>query len=302
MILSPEMLGPPSPPDSRATEVTIQSGHVDDVTEGMGEPLDQYRNHLERRHLAPSTIARYLTDLRALERWLPDPILEATTEQVESFLDTRDHQARSRYRWLSEIHRFYGWAIAHGQTTHDPTLVIERPRLARLLPRPICDDDLARAIQAAGPTMAAWLTLASFAGLRCAEVAHLDRASITPGYLRIVGKGGHERMIPMHPTVDQALARAPLAKSGPVFRNTEGRPYTPKEISRRVAAYLDGLGIEATGHQARHAFGTRAYRASKNLRAVQELMGHADPATTAGYAAVTIDDLSSVVDALPALR
>ena len=160
---------------------------------------------------------------------------------------------------------------------------------------------MARAIGAAGPTMRAWLSLMCFAGLRCCEVAALERASIGQGALRVVGKGDHERVVPIHPSVASALAAAPLARTGPVFRNSEGRPFTAREVSRRVGAYLDGLGIDATAHQARHFFGTEAYQASKNLRAVQELMGHQDPATTAGYAALSADDLGDVVAALPAL-
>lgn len=269
----------------------------------MADLLSQYRTHLTRRHLAGSTINRYLTDLRAFARWLdPTPITEATRDQIEVFLDGRDlDAARTRYRWLSELHRFYAWAVAHEKMAVDPTLQIERPRLSRLLPRPIGDDDLARAIEVAGPLMKAWLTLAAYGGLRCAEIATLDRAGLQPSSMRIVGKGGHERVVPLHPQIREALAGVSLSRSGPVFRRKDGRPFTAKEVSRRLSAYLEGIGVDATGHQARHAFGTRAYRHSKNLRAVQELMGHADPSTTASYAAVDADDVAGVIDSLPTL-
>lgn len=264
----------------------------------MASLLALYRRHLLRRHLQPSTIERYLTDLRAYERGLGVGLLEATPRDVEAFLDTRDHAARSRYRWLSEISRFYQWAIAAGHAQSDPTATIARPRLSRLLPRPSTDSEIDAAIDTAGSQMAAWLTLMSYAGLRCAEVATLDRSSIGSASLRVVGKGGHERVVPMHPRVRQALDRAVLAKSGPAFRTADGRPFSPKEVSRRTSAYLEGLGVSSTGHQLRHAFGTRAYRVSRNLRAVQELMGHQDPSTTASYAAVTAEDLASVVAAM----
>lgn len=265
-------------------------------------PLDLYRTHLQRRHLATSTITRYLTDLRAVARWLdPTPITDATTEDLERFLDGRDHQARSRYRWLSELHRFYQWALTHDLTDTDPTARIDRPRLARLLPRPADEADIARAITAAGPTMKAWLVLSTYAGLRCAEIAGLDRASIQPGALRVVGKGGHERIVPTHPEVTSALRGAPMARTGPVFRRDDGEPFSPKEVSRRISAYLDGLGIDSTAHQNRHLFATRAFRVSRDLRAVQELCGHADVGTTASYAAVTAEDLANVVAAIPTL-
>ena len=161
------------------------------------------------------------------------------------------------------------------------------------------DPDMARALAQAGPRMRAWLALMGYAGLRCAEVAALERGWLLPGAVRVVGTGGHARVVPLHPTVVAALAGVDLASAGPVFRNGDGRPFRPKDVSRRVAAYLEGLGIAATAHQGRHFFGTVAYRHSHDLRAVQQLLGHADPATTAGYAAVDAHDLAAVVDAIP---
>lgn len=86
-----------------------------------------------------------------------------------------------------------------------------------------------------------------------------------------------------------------------MFRRADGAPYTPKEVSRRISAYLDALGIAATGHSTRHLFATRAFRASRDLRSVQELLGHQDVQSTVGYAAVTAEDLWSVVERMPAL-
>lgn len=267
----------------------------------MGQTLAAYKQHLQRRHLTESTINRYLTDLRAFARNVEE-LAEANADDIETFLDRRNLAARARYRWLSELHRYYTWAIAHGHATQDPTITIDRPRLSRLLPRPVDDDTLAQAIDAAGGQMRAWLVLAAFGGLRCAEIATLDRAGLTDISMRIVGKGGHERIVPLHPEVRDALKSTKLAATGPVFRRRDGQPYTPKEISRRTAWFFECLGHEGvTMHQLRHSFGTRTYRHSKNLRAVQELMGHADPATTAGYAALDTEAAAAVVEALPVL-
>lgn len=275
----------------------------DDTAEDMAKTLVTYKRHLQRRHLSPTTIQRYLTDLRAFARWLAGAaVASATADDIERFLDQRRLAARARYRWISELHRYYSWAVAHNVATQDPTITIDRPRLARLLPRPVDDETLANAIDMAGGQMRAWLMLAAFGGLRCAEIATLDRAGLTDTQMRIVGKGGHERIVPIHPEVRAALKNTKLASTGPVFRRRDGQPYTPKEISRRASWYFEALGHEGvTLHQARHSFGTRTYHHSKNLRAVQELMGHADPATTAGYAALDTDAAAQVIDALPAL-
>lgn len=269
----------------------------------MAGLLEQYRRHLTRRHLSPGTIGRYLTDLRAFVRWCePGCLADATAADIEAFLDQRKLAARARYRWISELHRFYAWAVAHGHTAQDPTVTIDRPRLARLLPRPVDEDTLAQALDAAGGQMRAWLVLAAFGGLRCAEIATLDKAGLTETSMRIVGKGGHERIVPLHPEVRDALRCTRLASVGPVFRRRDGQPYSAKEVSRRTAWFFECLGHEGvTMHQLRHSFGTRTYRHSKNLRAVQELMGHADPATTAGYAALDVEAAAEVVEALPIL-
>lgn len=277
---------------------------VDGIGDATLKVLARYDNSMRRRNLARGTRARYLTDLRTLARGVhPTPLVDASAEQIELHLDGRNLKAaQSRYRLLSQYHTFYRWALVHGEARRDPTVTIERPRLSRRLPRPIADEPLAFAIRVAGPEMRAWLVLMAFAGLRCAEVASLDRSGITAKALRIHGKGDRERVVPMHPAVRVALKEAALARTGPVFRSETGQPYRAKEISRRVALFFRALGIEATAHQCRHAFGTRAYAGSRDLRAVQELMGHADPTTTAGYAAVAAVDLADVIEALPPLE
>lgn len=164
------------------------------------------------------------------------------------------------------------------------------------------DETLRVALGVAGPQMRAWLALASYAGLRCVEISRLERPDLGPGALRVVGKGSHERVVPTHPVVAEALEGTYLARTGPVFRQENGNPYTAKQVSRRTALFFEMIGYPGvTAHQLRHNFGTRVYRHSKDLRATQELLGHARIDTTAGYAAVGAEDLAAAVAALPAL-
>lgn len=270
----------------------------------MPSLLAEYRRSLVRRHLQPTTVDRYITDLRAFQRWLdPIPLDQASSKVIEEFLDSRDLNApRSRYRWLSELHKFYSWAAVHGHVDIDPTLVIDRPRLSRLLPRPVDDETLRLAMSAAGPQMRAWLALAAYGGLRCVEIAGLERSSIGPAAMRVTGKGGHERIVPLHPVVVGALGDTHLARTGPAFRRENGQPYTAKEVSRRGALYFELIGYPGVGmHMLRHNFGTRIYKHSHDLRATQELLGHARIDTTAGYAAIGAEDLAAAVAALPEL-
>ena len=117
--------------------------------------------------------------------------------------------------------------------------------------------------------------------------------------LHVVGKGRHERLVPMHPAVVEALALVRVPRSGPVFRRPHGGPWNPHQVSRRVSVFMSDVGIEATAHQLRHWFGSRTYAACRDLRVVQELLGHQSPTTTAVYTAFSHAEAAAAVEALP---
>lgn len=268
--------------------------------------IDEHCKHLQRRGLAPATIAIRRRRLGILEAHVG--IMPATPEAIEAMLDGRNLGVKARYDWLSHLGQFYRWAIDWGHLTTDPTAKVARPRQRRNLPRPIDTGDLVLALQMATPTMRAWLSLMAFSGLRCMEVAGLDVDDLLwdDGLIRIHGKGGKERLVPMHPDVAAALRSITRPKRGALFRRPHGGRFPAAQVSREVATFLDDLGIAATAHQIRHWFGTHTYRVSRDLRVVQELMGHSSPTTTSVYAdwsreeaARTIAQLS--VDAPPSL-
>lgn len=247
-----------------------------------------------REGVLESSITRRASDLRAFARWLdPESILDATKDDVNAFLDLRrgrggaPHSPRSRYLWLSNLHAFYGWAIDEEITMHDPTARIRRPKLRPGLPRPVQTADLVRAIEGAEPVMRAWLALAAFAGLRCAEIAGVHRDDIREDsmMLRVMGKGQKERLVPLHPFVLAAIKDAGWRRRGPIFRRPSGAEYSPAQVSRLIALHCDELEIEATAHQFRHWFGTTAFEACGDIRTVADLLGHANMNTSLTYAA-----------------
>lgn len=253
-------------------------------------PLSAYRREMHRRGLAAPTIKRRMAALHSVEDWVaPRGILDATTEDIEAFLDARgDLHPRTRYDWISHLHCFYEWAAVRGLVGLDPTLAITRPKTPKLLPRPIPEPDLALALERADRLMAAWLTLAAYAGLRVSEIARLQRHDVLDAerLLRVHGKGGKDRMVPMADRVTRALDFFGMPRRGHLFTRPRGAPFPPAMVSREISLYLEGLGIDATAHMLRHRFATRAYRASRgDLRLVQEMLGHASPTTTAIYTA-----------------
>lgn len=269
---------------------------------GIGRLLADYAHDQHRRGLAASTVRTRQQRLRLFHRQTAGAFYNTTAEQVQDFLDRRQVNPRTRTWWISMLHRFYSWSIDRGLTDLDPTLTIIRPRLARLLPRPASEEALAAGLHGASPRMAAWITLAAYSGLRCAEIANLERHAIIDGeMLRILGKGNRERTVPIHPLVAAVLDQHGLPRHGPVFVSAKtGTALDPKVVSRLGAQHMRNRGHDVTLHMFRHRFGTMTYRGCQDLRVVQELMGHSTPVVTAGYAAFGADEATRAVAALPA--
>jgi integrase/recombinase XerC len=250
----------------------------------MNAVITDYLRDLRRANLSRATVVRRRSCIFTLQRWLdPRSLGDATSDDLDRMLDERRVSPRTRYHWISHLHCFYAWGVARGHLPADPTATMIRPRLPKLLPRPIADADLEMALLCAQPTMRSWLCLAAFGGLRCAEIAGLDAADILPavGLIRVYGKGDKERMVPLHEHVACSLRGAGVAKHGPLWTPVP----TPARLSQQANQFLSGLGIDDTMHSLRHWFGTKLYASSGDLRLTQELMGHASPTTTAQYVA-----------------
>jgi site-specific recombinase XerD len=254
--------------------------------------VNRYLDHLRMRNLRPWTIyGRHRTILR-LTKWVGGPVLYLTEEQMQGWQKqrSREIQPEPLRTETSHLRQFYRWAQREGFRTDDPTLRLVMPRVRRRVPRPIRDQSLADAMLNADPAMAAMLALASFAGLRACEIGALDWSEVGLGdrdaKIRVEeGKGGHGRLVPMSKALADVLSRLPTRK-GPVIIRRDGRPgpVGAHTVSVRVNTFLHDMGIAETLHQCRHRFGTTTYQACQDLRAVQELLGHSSPATTAIYA------------------
>jgi integrase len=243
----------------------------------------------ERRGLLPTSIEKRDDNLRVFARCVaPTELLDVTRADVERFLDARRITASTRYAWLSHLHRFYDWTLRADLGTVDPTARIVRPKLRRRLPRPVATAELKAALVDAQPLHRCWLLLAAYMGLRCQEIAGIRRDDVLEdeGLLRVVkGKGGVERLIPLHPEILDALRALPMPRHGWVFTGVRGGPYSPAHLSHDFNAFLRSAGVSGTAHQLRHWFGTNLYAQTHDIRLTQEMLGHADLATTAIYTA-----------------
>ena len=272
-----------------------------------------YLTSLTRRNAAVETVRKRRTQLAAFASWLEaeraKTLLEVEVDDIEAFLDTRAITSPASTRgWTATFRSFYEWAIDHELLTVSPMRRVKDPRMPRRVPRPIADKELHRILSIASRRrhdyMHAFLALAAYGGLRCCEIATIrgEDVDFDNGLLTVRGKGGHHRVIPMHPRIKQALGALLVPGRGPVFlTHTKKRnPITAGLVSSSINTYLTTFGIDATAHQLRHWFGTNVYRESQDLRLTQELMGHASPVTTAAYAAFDSTKTRGVIRSLRA--
>lgn len=256
--------------------------------------IDAYDADQSFRNLQPTTRAvrrRYLTKFANEVGFA-----EATEQKIITWLARPSLSAKSRAMWLSNLRAFFGWATHNKLLPENPAKDITAPRLHARSPRPMPKDDMHRALELADRRMYAWVMLGALQGLRCMEICGLTREDVRDETmtLRIIGKGSKERFLPLHPDVLNALNDFGMPEEGRLWGEE-----TPESVSRKINRFLHGkVGTHFTAHTLRHAFGSMAYQASSDLRIVQEMMGHASPQTTAGYAAPDITKAAALVSGL----
>ena len=220
--------------------------------------------------------------------------------------------ARSLARKLSAVKSFYRFLAQRDGL--DPTIVLSTraPRFAARLPRPVSPEAALELIETTGEIATddwvrardmAVLTLLYGCGLRISEALGLTGADTPlPEVLRITGKGGRERPVPVLPVARDAVAQylrlcpfAPAADQ-PIFRGVRGGALNPRQVQKAVAQARMALGLpaSATPHALRHSFATHLLNAGGDLRAIQELLGHASLSTTQAYTAVDTARLMEV--------
>lgn len=268
------------------------------ATRTWDEAIELYERDQRRRGLAQESIKTRTRILRQLARQGHDP-WGVTAEVLDDWLDDPAKAMDTRRCYLSGVAGFYRWAIRADLTDTNPVDRIERPKRKRRLPRPIHIDNMGVALRQADPMMRCWLLLGARAGLRCMEIAGLDRDDVLDHLdepmLWVRGKGGKERTVPVHPEILRALHAYGMPAHGPLFPADCGGRRTPQSVSKRINKHLRRLGLHETAHQFRHRFGTDVYHVSRDIRLTQELLGHTSPETTAGYAAWSPNEAVGVV-------
>ncbi|MCM5559657.1 tyrosine recombinase XerC [Pleomorphomonas sp. JP5] len=285
--------------------------------------LDWQRWLADLRRLSPRTVEAYARDADDFVRFLtshlgaPPAIADLgrlLPADYRAFLARRRRDglaAPSLARGLSGIRSLIRFLEKRGEATSAAVAAVAAPKTPRRLPRPLGVADALSIVSDAGALVeepwvaardAAVLALLYGAGLRISEALSLTAAEAPPeagGAIRITGKGGKTRLVPVLPAVGRAVATyvrlVPfrLAPQEPLFRGVKGGPLSPRIIQLAIQRLRGALGLPetVTPHALRHSFATHLLGSGGDLRTIQELLGHANLSTTQVYTSVDAERL-----------
>jgi integrase/recombinase XerC len=296
--------------------------------EGRLQGFEAYLTH--NKGYSEHTVRNYVSDVRQFLLYLAEREQGATPETaddyvIRGFLSSRFSQNRkaSLARKLSSLRCFYRFLLLEGKVASNPAALLAMPKREQMLPNFLSVDDVFRVLEAPGDDSfirardRAMLELLYGSGLRVSELVGLglEDVKIDLQVLRVWGKGRKERIVPFGDKARLALEkylehrrevlrrRRPEAENGkagegPLFLNRSGGRLTARSVARRLDGYVRALCLpsEVSPHALRHSFATHLLDSGADLRAIQELLGHASLATTQRYTHVSLDRIMEVYD------
>jgi len=286
------------------------------ATVPLKEGIERYRHYIAKvRGFSPHTIAAYLRDLARWQQFCTTRGLEDARQigpaEVRGFIAwerQRGLGARSLGRRLAAVRSLFAFLVDRRQLPVNPALGLRAPRAERSLPGALDTDQAQRLLER---DTDGWLEVRDQAmfellyssGLRLAELVRLDRGDLdlAEGLVRVQGKGGKERVVPVGHQARTAL-RKWLTQRGDdgeaLFLSRHQRRISPRSVQLRLRrrAALQQLPRHVHPHMLRHSFASHLLESSGDLRAVQELLGHANLGTTQIYTHLDFQHLAQVYD------
>ena len=294
----------------------------------IADDAHRYLDHLMvERGLSANTLGAYRRDLRRYLSFLSERGIGSADDvdeaAIRSFLasisasthgqEAAPYAATTVARALSSVRSFHRFLLREGSVRRDPAAGVVRPRLPRGLPHPLTLDEVGRLLEAPDPATPiglrdrAILELLYGAGLRVGELTGLDvdDVDLEGGFVRVLGKGGKERDVPVgrfaRDAVGSYLSRtrpgfASERSRAALFLSSRGHRLTRQSVGRLLSGYARRAGVDrrVTPHDLRHSFATHLLDGGADVRVVQELLGHASVATTQIYTLVTKEHLREV--------
>lgn len=273
------------------TRLTLVSGPMNSEWRQYGH---DWERHLRAGGQPDTTIALRKYHLHRLARDLDKRLIEITQADLETWLGNPAWSPATKRSYRASLRVFWTWAMATGLTSTSPAHLLPPVRVPRAVPRPCPVDVYDTALKVADDRIRVALRLGKECGLRRSEIARCRREDVERdlvGYaLRVQGKGGHERIVPLPDDLAALLLRG---GPGWVFPSPV-RPshLTPAHLAKLIRRTLDGVH---TTHSLRHRAGTNACAGGADLRAVQEFLGHAKLDTVQIYTEVSRDRIRAAM-------
>jgi integrase/recombinase XerC len=283
----------------------VEAWNIDDFTDALTA-------------LSANTVTSYTSDIRAFAQWCdrsgivePAAVKRTTIRRYLAYLTTREFARRTIARKTASIRRYYRWSIANGRTGTDPTVGVSVPAGDGRLPRVLDARELSGLLEFPAEQAAhepewrrrrddAVLEVLYGSGVRVSELCGLTVSSLELARqaATVWGKGAKERRVPLSAPAVTALrlwlalrSEVVVAEYGDMlFANERGKPLTTRDVRRIVDRRSP---VPTHPHALRHSFATHLLDGGADLRAVQELLGHADVATTQRYTHVSRERLSA---------
>mgnify|MGYP003536948793 FL=1 len=279
--------------------------------------IEDFLSHLQiERRMSPHTLDAYRRDLDALAAWTMEQgvadVSALHTEQLRVFIASEHRRGlspKSLQRRLSACRSFYLWLLKHGRIAASPAAGLRAPKAPRKLPQVLDVDEAVQLVELPTDTRLglrdrAILELFYSSGLRLSELCALRwrDLDLAEGLVTVLGKGSKQRTVPVGSHARKALdawrGESRGQADGAVFPGRGGAPITPRavQIRLRQLAQRQGLFKRVHPHLLRHSFASHVLESSGDLRGVQELLGHADIATTQIYTHLDYQHLAKVYD------
>lgn len=281
--------------------------------------LKDYLQHLTfERGLSALTLKSYARDLQLLESLLGDTelaqIQSAHIRRFIASLHSRGLSGKSIARALSAWRGYFNYLVHQQGYQQNPVIGLRAPKSAKTLPQALSTDQAVKFVAIQGDDLLAQrdhaiLELFYSSGLRLAELVNLDCGMIdySAGTVTVTGKGNKTRIVPMGSHASQAIkvwlnqrASLCIADSNPdaLFVTQQGKRISPRAVQYRVKQWSvkQGMSSSVHPHLLRHSFASHVLQSSQDLRAVQEMLGHANISTTQVYTHLDFQHLASVYD------
>lgn len=281
----------------------------------------EYHTYLKlERGLSNNSVTAYELDFKRLQAYMEEhhiDVVHATFDDLQAFVFETFKEiksAKTQARLLSSIHSFYRFLLYHHYIEQDPSELLEMPRIEKHLPKVLTIEEIDAMIaqidmsKAEGHRNRAIIEMLYGSGLRVSELTELRLSNIyrKEGYMRILGKGSKQRLVPISPVADEQFGywltdRSQLdikpEASDIAFLNHYGRQLTRAMIFTIVKRLAAAAGIRKTisPHTLRHSFATHLLQNGADLRIIQQLLGHESIVTTEIYTHVNIQDLREAV-------